>query len=205
MKVLEIEKNEYLKKKVEAYYHGYHRGWNDTEVGFINTLKNDNGTFSDQKKEFGYTLSSAQKRLYESLELDLPIIAESLLGKITICVVPRSKCNYNYKPTQLLFISTIKKFVLNNLDKFYDGTAYITRHIDTPTTHNSKNDKSIDVGITERTCDISNNVKDKDILLIDDIYTKSINIDEDAIQALLSNGARSVVFYAVGHTEYNRR
>ena len=40
----------------------------------------------------------------------------------------------------------------------------------------------------------------KDILLIDDIYTKTVNIDEDAIQALLDNGARSVFFYAIGKT-----
>lgn len=42
--------------------------------------------------------------------------------------------------------------------------------------------------------------KDKDILLIDDIYTKTINIDEDAIQALIESGAKSVTFYAVGRT-----
>jgi predicted amidophosphoribosyltransferase len=40
----------------------------------------------------------------------------------------------------------------------------------------------------------------KDILLIDDIYTKTVNIDEDAIQALLSKGAKSVSFYAIGFT-----
>jgi len=37
-------------------------------------------------------------------------------------------------------------------------------------------------------------------LLIDDIYTKSINIDEDAIQALIDKGAKSIVFYAIGKT-----
>jgi predicted amidophosphoribosyltransferase len=40
----------------------------------------------------------------------------------------------------------------------------------------------------------------KDILLIDDVYTCSINIDEDAIQALYDNGANSVIFYAIGKT-----
>ena len=43
-------------------------------------------------------------------------------------------------------------------------------------------------------------VKGKDILLIDDVYTKSINIDEDAIQVLLDKGARSVLFYCIGKT-----
>ena len=56
------------------------------------------------------------------------------------------------------------------------------------------------VGITKSTCDISNEVRGKDILLIDDIYTSGVYIDEDAIQALLDHGARDVYFYAVGKT-----
>ena len=55
-------------------------------------------------------------------------------------------------------------------------------------------------GITKDTCSISNEVKNKNILLIDDIYTNNINIDEDAIQALLDKGAKSVIFYSVGKT-----
>ena len=41
-------------------------------------------------------------------------------------------------------------------------------------------------------------IKGKNILLIDDLYTKSININEDMIQALLDNGAKSVIFYSIG-------
>ena len=37
-------------------------------------------------------------------------------------------------------------------------------------------------------------------ILIDDLYTASVNIDEDAIQALFDNGARSVIFYSLGKT-----
>jgi hypothetical protein len=36
--------------------------------------------------------------------------------------------------------------------------------------------------------------------LIDDLYSKSINIDEDAIQALIEKGANRVFFYAIGRT-----
>lgn len=53
-------------------------------------------------------------------------------------------------------------------------------------------------GITKATCHISPHVKDQDVLLIDDIYTPGVNIDEDAIQALLDAGAKSVTFYAIG-------
>ena len=55
-------------------------------------------------------------------------------------------------------------------------------------------------GITKDTCSISNDVNGKDILLIDDIYTHGVDIDEDAIQALLDKGAKSVIFYAIGKT-----
>lgn len=55
-------------------------------------------------------------------------------------------------------------------------------------------------GITKATCTISEEVRGKDILLIDDLYTEGVNIDEDAIQALLDNGAVSVIFYSLGKT-----
>lgn len=47
---------------------------------------------------------------------------------------------------------------------------------------------------------LENNSSGTRILLIDDIYTKTVNIDEDAIQALLNKGARQVFFYAIGYT-----
>ena len=55
-------------------------------------------------------------------------------------------------------------------------------------------------GITEKTCDVKN-VNRKDILLIDDLYTEGVNIDEDAIQTLLDNGATNVFFYSLGKTK----
>ena len=54
--------------------------------------------------------------------------------------------------------------------------------------------------MTKDTCSISDDVIGKDILLIDDLYTKTVNIDEDCIQALLDKGARSVIFYSIGKT-----
>ncbi|MCF6205161.1 MAG: hypothetical protein L3J59_16105 [Methylococcaceae bacterium] len=60
-------------------------------------------------------------------------------------------------------------------------------------------------GITNDTCHISDNVRGRTIILIDDIYTGGVNIDEDAIQALLDKGARSVYFYAIGKTARRRQ
>lgn len=201
MNILDIEINEYLKRKVNAYYHGYHRKWTDTQVGFINTLKNDDSTFSENRKDFGFTLSGATNALYQILESDLNQIAKLNQFKLTVCFVPRAKKNTNYQSNQLLFGNTIKKFVINNSDKFNDGTEFITRIIDTPTTHKTRNYHSVEIGITKKTCSLSPNINGKHILLIDDIYTKSVNIDEDAIQALFDGGASNVIFYAIGKTE----
>ena len=55
----------------------------------------------------------------------------------------------------------------------------------------------------ERTCDISADAAGKNILLIDDIYTPGVNIDEDAINALLNAGAKTLAFYAVGKVQRN--
>ena len=57
-------------------------------------------------------------------------------------------------------------------------------------------------GISLATCRFSENIRGKNILLIDDIYTKTVNIDEDMIQALLDCGANKVYFYAVAKTLY---
>src|SRR5690606_2989861 len=95
--------------------------------------------------------------------------------------------------------------VINHINGFYNGTNYIVRHTDTITTHRQRaghggNGNSPYPNITKHTCNISDEVSGKDILLIDDLYTKGVNIDEDAIQAVLDKGAKSVVFYSVGKT-----
>ena len=97
------------------------------------------------------------------------------------------------------------KGCLTSLKDFVDGTDYIVRHTDTRTTHMDKsgyggNGNLPYPGITKDTCTISDKIIGKDILLIDDLYTESINIDEDAIQALLDCGAKSVTFYSLGKT-----
>ena len=124
--------------------------------------------------------------------------------------MPRAKAENSYNQNQLLFKATVR-IAINRLgNNFIDGTNYIVRHINTKTTHIRQpiegyvNDGSVPyVGITNATCNISDNVIGKDILLIDDIYTRSVNIDEDAIQSLINKGANSVSFYAIGRTVLN--
>jgi DNA processing protein len=120
-------------------------------------------------------------------------------------VVPRAKAETYYRPNQLLFREAVSH-ATNRLGKHYiNGSHFIERRINTKTTHlrYGGGDGSMPYpGITNETCYISNNVISKDILLIDDLYTKTINTDEDVIQSLLDKGARSVTFYSIGKTEH---
>ena len=185
---------EYLKQDIDGCYHTNYTGHrNIGNPDYLNDLKNSFNNFSTQK------LEKAINQLFTVLKTDLSQFNKSL----TICVIPRSKAENTYEHNQLLFKKVIQELI-NKLN-FQDGSNYIIRHTNTKTTHLAHtqyggNGSMPYVGITKDTCTISSEVQSKDILLIDDIYTKGVNIDEDAIQALLDNGAKSVIFYAVGKT-----
>lgn len=196
-----ILKNEFVKKNTTAFYHSdYHSGGNwkvdGTIENMIWTLKNDSSPFPDR-------LSAARKRLENIVIKDLPqILSSTNCSNLIVCVVPRAKKESHYRRDQLYFRQSISDAV-SKLSGFYNGVDYLKRHTNTKTTHlrGDGGDGNLPyVGITKNTCAISKEITGKDILLIDDIYTKTVNIDEDAIQALLDNGARSVFFYAIGKT-----
>lgn len=203
MKKFLIPSNEFLNQDTLAFYHFEYYGgggrWkiDGSPENIICTLKNDITPFSEP------VLQLAQQRLGSILLVDLPeILRFTKLDNLTVCVIPRAKVNY--RDNQLLFKATINE-VLTSLNGFSNGINSIVRHRDTRTTHRNKagfggNGDLPYPGITVNTCKISNNITDKDILLIDDLYTAGINIDEDAIQALLDRGAKSVIFYSVGRT-----
>jgi len=193
-----IYANNYLQYDIQGYYHvdyiGYRKPGNPD---YLNDLKN---TFNDFSKE---KLDKAISQLYNVLKTDLSQFDKSL----TICVVPRSKAENTYSHNQLLF-KKVLQYIISELG-FNDGSNYIIRHTNTKTTHLAHSPRGAQYagegdmpypGITKDTCSISNEVKNKNILLIDDIYTNNVNIDEDAIQALLDKGAKSVIFYSVGKT-----
>lgn len=192
----------FLRQSIDAFYHADYSGGGQWRVqgtieNIIVTLKNDINPYTTA------VLQNASQQLANILLADLRSIPQRI-GKsnLTVCVIPRAKVTYN--PNQLLFKATVSD-VANRLNGFNNGTNYIVRHTDTITTHRHRagyggNGKLPYPGITKDTCTISNAVRNKDILLIDDLYTKSVNIDEDAIQALLDKGANSVTFYSVGKT-----
>lgn len=170
----------------------------------INMIKNDYNSFNFAE------LENAKNKIISVLENDLKLI-KSLHPEINmICTVPRAKRIETYAPSQLMFFdivhTVIKKIQCNNTSFIEDGTYCIQRIIDTKTTHlnynitNNDNNPAPYKGITKNTCFIDNSIKGKNILLIDDIYTKTVGIDEDAIQALFDNGAQNVIFYAFART-----
>ena len=196
----QIQANDYLSRNTQAFYHvPYTRMGNPENPNYLNDLKNTFNNFSENK------LRAAAQELRGVLCEDLPQIFQSLgFDVITTCVVPRAKAEDNYHANQQLFRTTVQA-VMGRVNGFVDGTSYIRRHTNTMTTHlrnpvpNYTNDGRMPYpGITEQTCEISPNVKANNILLIDDIYTPGVNIDEDAINALLKVGALTVTFYAVG-------
>lgn len=202
MKKFKITKNEFLKNDMQAFYSVDYTGYgNMGNPNYLNILKN---TFGAEEKT---KLLKAINGLTGILSSDLPkILTELKLKQITICVIPRAKCFDYYSEDQLIFKSVVGSIV-RSLVGFTDGTSFIVRHTDTKTTHLQKqienfvNDGPLPYpGITKDTCTISDDVIGRDILLIDDIYTKTVNIDEDTIQALLDKGAKSVAFYAVSRT-----
>lgn len=198
-----IQQNNFLTHNIQGFYHTDFGGVElPNNPNFLYKLKND-----PHHNWTEFRIQEAQQQFRRVLNIDLPaILAQINRNPITVCVVPRAKAENTYRANQLLFKSTIKT-VVETLAGFNDGTNYIRRHTNTKTTHirqpveGFNNDGLLPyVGITNATCHISDDVIGKDILLIDDIYTRNVNIDEDAIQALLTKGARSVAFYAIGNT-----
>lgn len=198
--------NEYLSQPITAYYcldfFGFEKPGNPD---FLNILKND---FKSQPKiiliESAIEVTTICKEHIDS------ILEQENLD--TICIVPRSKRKLSYSQDQLYFLYSIKELFEKNLlrnKNVIDGTDYLVRHTNTKTTHfHNKPEYAGDgeypyVGITKDTCHIASKLQGKSILLIDDIYTKTINIDEDCIQALLDNGAKKVVLFTIARTVHS--
>lgn len=193
-----------LSLDVQAFYHEEYSGGGNWRISgtienLICTLKNDITPYSQS------VLQNACNTLSMFLRQDLPeILRLSGLPSLRVCVIPRAKREETYQSNQLLFRSTIQSVVLT-LSGFEDGTHDIIRNIDTKTTHRARwghggGGSMPYAGITKDTCTLSDDIIGKDILLIDDLYTKTVNIDEDCLQALLDKGARSIFFYSIGRT-----
>lgn len=201
-----IRRNDYLSHDVRAYFSRYYWGYSKPQnPDFINILKNQFGNNPPTELKDAYM--QLAKYLYRDISCIHDIVG---FEELTVVAIPRAKAESMYQTNQQLFRNCIQNVVpiLRNKKNLsiVDGTQFIIRHTNTKTTHLSKNEivendgEMPYVGITKNTCTISDQVAGKDILLIDDIYTAGVNIDEDAIQALYDKGAKSVTFYSVCKT-----
>ncbi len=199
-----IVRNNYLTQNIQGFYHTDFGGVElPNNPNYLYKLKND-----PHHNWTEFRMQEAQQQLLAVLLNDLPdILAQTNRNSLTVCVVPRAKADSTYRPNQLLFKATVRTAVNRLGNGFVNGTNFIARHTNTKTTHLRRpmdgfvNDGSDPYpGISIDTCSFSANINGRDILLIDDIYTRTVNIDEDMIQALLNNGANTVTFYAIGNT-----
>jgi hypothetical protein len=204
MKDFIICENKFLSKNTMGYFrYEYTKFKAENNPDFLNYLKNP---FNNTNEA---VLQESVLKLKEALYEDLPRIKDiQNLPVLTVCVVPQAKAEGYYSENQILFKRTISS-IISDLNGFENGTDFIIRHKNTKTTYMQNSGHGGDgempyEGITKDTCHISAEVYGKDILLIDDIYTHNSNIDEDAIQALLDKGAKSVIFYAVAKTRGKR-
>ena len=200
MKKFTINQNKYLDRDIKCYYNceyiGYQKSGNPD---FINHLKN----MSKQHSELDLVKDFID--IYEKSIADIEnIVKEEKIDMI--CVVPRSKAEKKYAESQLMFKKAIS-CVADNLE-IENGTDVITRTKDTKTTHDWRLENNTGdmpyKGITAKTCEIDERLtKDKNILLVDDIYTEGVNVAEDCLQTLLDFGAKSVTLYVIARTRSN--
>lgn len=199
MKKFTITTNHYLQNDIPGYYNcdytGYQKHGNPD---FINRLKN----MSNQYSELDLVMDFIQ--VFETAYRDIKsIISDAKLSDCAIAVIPRSKAEQHYKQSQLLF----RKAISCVADKLncQNTTDALKRVKDTKTTHSWRMEHNLGPmpykGITKDTCGIDKSkIKDKNIVLVDDIYTKNVYVAEDCIQTLLDCGAKSVILYVIAKT-----
>ncbi len=198
MNKFKIEQNKYLKQDVNAYancdYVGYH---NKNNPDYLIRLKNGSKKYDEME------LMEDFINVCDLVINDLQNIKNMQDCDFSVCIVPRSKKEDSYSRCQLMF----KKAVSCSAKSagFEDLTNSIKRVKNTKTTHNwrleNNTGSSPYIGITKDTCDINkHSIKNKNIILVDDIYTKGINVCEDCLQTLLDFGANSVILYVIAQT-----
>lgn len=208
--MFKIKINNCLKTEVNGYFNvNYYRKGEPNNPDYLWKIKNEYNDF------FPNIIEDCKNDIRNIFRNDLPQIMQLENINNCICVVvPRSKQVNYYQESQLQFKEAIRE-ACQQVVGVEDGIDAIFRHTDTFTTHrgHAKGDDSMPnegekpyPGITVNTCNINQNaIVGKTVILVDDIYTKTVNIDEDCIQAMLDNGASRVIFYSIGKTVHKNK
>lgn len=188
----------------------YTRMGEEGNPDYINALKADNAT----AKTGSILQKNAASLAYKVLQYSLSTLVEKgLVPKDpTVCYVPRAKREEHYVLRQLIFKHVLRD-VVTDLG-YNDGIDYIRRVKNMPTTHRKDESYCYFVGNPQievkvnreenfiaQSCSFSEEIRGKDIILVDDIYTYGVGIDEYTLLSLLEAGAKSVVLYALACTK----
>lgn len=204
--------SKYLKKQSMCYYVlDYLRYGEPDNPDFILTLKN---TYNDEALR---NLEEAKEQVKDILTKWTPaVMRKAELASCTMVCVPRAKEQHTYADTQLYLLEGVSEAAqLLRRHGVTDGAKAIERVKNTKTTHlraetmrktatGNQEANTGDApypGITKDTCEIDTAlIRGKNILLVDDIYTGGVNVDEDCIQALYDAGAAKVVLFTLSCT-----
>ena len=193
-----IGNDAFLNSDVDLYFHDYYYGFSSAAntLKYVNYLKND-------RRDYDAVIGACEEKAAMVLAADLEQLVR-VYGPLTVCAIPRSKREEAYHPAKMGLKRAIRKAVTKCLG-ISDGLDYIIRHTNTLCTHRSYwgyggDGEGPRRGLLRDTCDIASEVAGKNIVLVDDIYTVGVGIDEDGVQALLDAGANSVIMYTFGCT-----
>lgn len=191
-------KDAFLSSDIDLYFHDHYYGFSSqaNTIKFVNYLKND-------RRNYDAVITRCEDKAASVLADDLAMLVH-MYGPLTVCGIPRSKREDSYHESKMGLKRAIRKAIAMN-PNLSDGMDYIVRHTNTLCTHRSYwgyggDGEGPRPGLLRDTCDLSPAIAGKNIVLVDDIYTAGVGIDEDAVQALLNAGARSVIMYAFGCT-----
>lgn len=202
--------NACLHRRTDCYYVlDYLRHGEPDNPEFILILKN---TFNEKSIR---ELNQARQRVRDILVRWIPeVMQDAGLTSCTMVCIPRAKALDTYTDRQLYLLAGVSE-AAQTLPNVEDGTGAIVRTVNTKTTHLRKPTDRVTAsgdresndgaepyaGITRATCRFNQSlIRGKTIILIDDIYTAGVNIDEDCVQALYDNGAAKVVLFTLSRT-----
>ena len=181
-----IGNDAFLDRDVDLYFHAHYYGFSSTEntIKYINYLKNDRRTFDDR-------IATSEEKAAMILAVDLSELV-NLYGPLTVCGIPRSKREDVYPSEKMGLKRAIRKAIAMN-QLLSDGMDYIVRHTNTLCTHRSYwgyggDGEGPRPGLIRDTCHLSSEIAGKNIVLVDDIYTADVGIDEDGVQVCLMLG-----------------
>ena len=207
-----LRPGDFLKRSSVCFYVLDYLRYDDPDnPQFILDLKN---TFDNETVK---TLEAAKKTARDIIVKWAPEVMRRMsMRTCTMVCIPRAKAFDTYRDTQMYLLKAVSEAAQALSGRgVADGTRAIRRVVSTKTTHLPDRTERVTAsggreantgdkpypGITKKTCQIDAGlIRGREILLVDDIYTGGVYIDEDCIQALYDAGAAKLVLFTLSCT-----